>query len=54
MRFFVAYYEGGDIKYDPAELEGTYWVPLPDIKECQKDISSMTKFWIDLIDWSKV
>ncbi len=54
VKFFIAYYDGGEIKYDSQELEGFYWIPISEIKECQKDISSMTKFWIDLIDWSKV
>ncbi len=54
VKFFIAYYDGGEIEYDSREMEGIYWIPISEIGKCKKDISSMTKFWINLVDWFKV
>lgn len=54
VRFFVGFYDKNNISYDKEEIDEAKWVSVDDIKDLEDEVSDMTKYWINNVDWKKV
>jgi len=54
VKFFVIDFDGSNLEFAKDEVEQYLWIDIKDLKNIKLDISEMTKYWIDNIDWDKV
>lgn len=53
-RFFVVYYQRGDIQPNPAEISQLKWVTLEELRANKEQYSKMTQYWIEHADWNEI
>lgn len=53
-KFFLVCFNDEDLSTDPSEIEDEWWLDINKLKEFDDNVSVMTKYWIDCIDWDKV
>jgi hypothetical protein len=54
VKLFLVDYDGSKLEFEIEEIEKYMWLDIKSISESDLDISEMTKYWIDNIDWHKV
>jgi isopentenyldiphosphate isomerase len=52
VRFFIVMYKGGELDFDREEIERIFWLRIDKLTAFSDNVSDMTKYWIDNIDWS--
>lgn len=54
VKFFVIEFDGSNLEFGKDEVEQYLWIDIKELKDLKLDISEMTKYWIDNIDWNKI
>ena len=54
VKFFGVIYGGEDISFDREEIDNVWWIDLEDLKGYHENISDMTQYWIDNVDWNEI
>ncbi|MFZ1721077.1 MAG: NUDIX domain-containing protein [Microgenomates group bacterium] len=53
-RFYVVYYEKGEIVPNPAEISQLKWITLEELRAKKQSYSKMTQYWIEHADWDDI
>jgi isopentenyldiphosphate isomerase len=53
-KFFIVYYNSEIIDFDKKETDKVWWVDILKLRKLDEDLGSMTQYWIDNVDWSKI
>lgn len=53
-RFFVVYYQQGEIEPNPAEINQLKWVTLRELRANKDHYSIMTQYWIEHANWDEI
>lgn len=53
VRFFLVDFNGEKIKPNHSEIIGFEWVSLEDLMENMNKYSTMTKYWVENVDWKR-
>jgi isopentenyldiphosphate isomerase len=53
-KFFLVYVDKEELRVDPSEVENEWWLDIKELKDFDDNVSTMTKYWIENIDWNKV
>ena len=51
VRFYIVMYQNEELKYDKEEIERIFWIKVDDISSFNDNVSDMTQYWIDNVDW---
>lgn len=54
VRFFVVYYEGEKITHNNMAMKKLIWTSIKELIRSELNISDMTRYWINNVDWDKV
>ena len=52
-KFFIIFFDGEEIMADRCEIESEWWLDIKELKNFNDNLSSITQYWIDSIDWNK-
>lgn len=53
-RFFVVYWQGEVIKPNRKKIIAYRWLTLDELKTEKADFSTMTKYWIEKVNWNSL
>lgn len=54
VRFFIVFWQGEKFKLEKAEIESVKWLSLEEIREGDFNLSDMTRYWIENVDWKSI
>lgn len=54
VKFYLIDFDGSNLDFGKDEVEQYLWLDIEDLKNIKLDISEMTKYWIDNIEWSNI
>jgi isopentenyldiphosphate isomerase len=52
--FYLVDYRGEELNIDEEEIEEVFWIPLDKVKEFDDNVGSITRDWIERIDWERI
>lgn len=53
-RFFIVYYQQGEIEPNPAEIAKLKWITLEELRANKDQYSEMTQYWIEHANWDEI